>query len=455
MDPFQLSKHKKYRSAYKSFDLYWGLGVEHELYLKTTQKKDITSFEGNMKPERYSVDYLKIYKPEPFHKALADYLKIHGGKIQVPVLVNSHSFTHCDMFNSHKMTYEKVPKPNPNYSGKSFWDWISEKSQWLREHYDSTFMWDGDTLEIITVDFYKASVKSVITELRRTSSILETEISKLPRQGLLAGYGPLTLAIPRNEPFAVYLTNLKNVAMFNNGTIHINLTLPTRLGLRGIRPMFWNKFVRQHQRLARFIQWLEPALIAVYNSGDPLSRVSDRYATGSQRVAVSRYIGLGVYDTEKMEAGKILQVPRDHYGALPWYDWLYSHCDYNKLEKIGLDLNFNKHGAHGLELRFFDQMAYDKLEKVMRGLVLVMDSSLKIKKAPNPRMCKSWQIAAGEALLYGQGWCLSVEQQADIYNAFQIHIDPKEPMYVIDWLQGFFKTLEQYRGKCWKMMCAE
>ena len=455
MDPFQLPKHKKYKSAYKSFDYFWGLGIEHELYLKTSQKKDITTLDENMKPERYSVDYLKVYKPEPFRQALIDYLKQSGGKIQVPVLLNSHSFTHCDLYNVHKTTYEKVPKPNPNYAGKTFWDWICEKSTWLREHYDQDFMWDGDTLEIITLKFYKATVKSVMAELCNTAITLEAELSKLPKQGLLVAYGPLTLAMPRNEPFAVHLTNLKNVAMFNNGTIHINLTLPTRLGWHGTRPFSWKKFRRQHQRLARFIQWLEPALIAVYGSGDPLARVSERFAVASQRVAVSRYIGLGVYDTEKMDTGKILQVSRDHYGPLPWYDWLYNHCDYYKLEKIGLDLNFNKHGAHGLELRFFDQMPYDKLEEVMRRLVLVMDVSLKIKKVANPRICKSWQEAAAEALLKGQGWCIGVDQQRDLYDAFQIKIPPKEPVYVVEWLDDFFRQLEEYKGKCWNYMCPD
>jgi hypothetical protein len=455
MNPFELVKHRKYKPAYKSFDMYWGLGIEHETYLKTSQKKDITSFEGNMKPERYSVDYMKVYKPEPLRLALQEILDSGNGKIQVPILVNSHSFTHCDIFNSHKTTYEKVPKPNPNYTGKTFWDWICEKSSWLRDHYDQNFMWDGDTLEIITLDFYKTTVDKVINELLTTFTALETEFGRLPKQGLLAAYGPLTLASPHNEPFAVYLTNLKNVAMFNNGTIHINLTLPTRLGWKGGAPLFGKKFRRQHQRLARFIQWLEPALIAAYGSGDPLVSVSDRYAAGSQRVAVSRYIGLGIYDTEKMEAGKILQVQRDQCGPLPWYDWLYNQCDYYKLEKIGLDLNFNKHGAHGLELRFFDQMPYEKLEEVMRALILVMDTSLKIKQVTDPRNCKEWQMAAGEALLKGQSWYISVEQQTALYNVFQIQVFPKEPLNVVDWLNDFFRELKKYQGKCWKWMCKD
>jgi hypothetical protein len=456
MDPFQLPKHQKYKNSYRPFDYYWGLGVEHETYLKTSQTKDFTALEGNMKAERYSVDYLKIYRPEPFRLALAAVLAASGGKLTVPVLMNSHSFTHCDVFNSHRTTYEKIPKPNPQYTGKSLWDWICEKSPWLRDNYDRTFVWDGDTVEIMTVHFYKATVSGVMTELRSTAAGLEAEFARLPKQGILAAYGPLRLAAPRNEPFAVHLTNLKNVAMFNNGTLHINLTLPTRLGWSGLQPLFWSKFRRQHQRLARLVQWLEPALIAVYGSGDPLSAVSDRFPAGSQRLSVSRYIGLGVYDTETMAPGKILQIARSAAGPLPWYDWLHERCDYYKLENIGLDLNFNKHGAAGLELRFFDQMPYESLEKVLKGLVLVMDAALRIKQVEKPQDYKEWISAAGQALLLGRGWSISVEQQRCILSAFRITEldDPKEPVNVVDWLRGFFVALEKYKGKCWSRMMA-
>jgi len=454
MDPFQLPKHQKYKNAYQSFDYYWGIGIEHETYLKTAQTKDITGFEGAMKPERYSVDYLKIYKPEPFRLALAAMLERSGGKLTVPILVNSHSFTHCDVYNSHRTTYEKIPKVNPQYSGKPFWDWICEKSPWLRDHYDRNFVWDGDTLEIMTLNFYKATVRGVMSELRSSTGALEAEFAKLPKQGIIAAYGSLKLAAPRNEPFAVHLTNLKNVAMFNNGTLHINLTLPTRLGWGGLHPLWFNKFKRQHQRLARLIQWLEPALIAVYGSGDPLAAVSDRFPAGSQRVAVSRYIGLGIYDTEKMAPGKILQIARSAAGPLPWYDWLHEHCDYYKLENIGLDLNFNKHGAHGLELRFFDQMPYESLEEVLRGLVLVMDAALRIKDIEKPQGCADWISAAGQALMLGRGWNVSVEQQRAVYKAFHLTEldDPKEPVNVVDWLRSLFVALEKYKGRCWSRM---
>lgn len=448
-----LPKHQKYKSAYKKFDYYWGIGVEHETYLKSSQVKEITTFEGFMKPERYSVDYYSVYKEDKLKETLKELIAKHEEDytLQIPILLNSHSFIDTDVYGEHKTTYEKKPKPNPNYSGKTLFDWIKEQSSWMKENYENSFVWDGDSIEFMTQGFYKARVQDVMKELREITERFEKELRVLPKIGILKSFGPLRLAAPRNEPFASYLTNLRNVAMFNNGTLHINLTLPTRLDMK-CKPLFWKKFVRQHQRLARLVQWLEPFLIAVYGSGDPLSEIDECYAAGSQRVAVSRYIGLGTFDTEKMPIGKILQIPRKDE-LYPWYKWLYERTNYKSIDKIGMDINFNKHGAHGLELRFFDQMSYNNLEEVLYGLILVMDCALQIKQVSDPRHCSAWQEAAGQALLEGQGWSVSVEQIECLMKAFHIYsFIPKEPMNVVEVLKLFFSFMESKKGKCWELM---
>ncbi len=444
-----LPKHSKYSNSYKRFDYYWGLGIEHELYLKTSQTRDITTFSGCRKPERYSVNYYTVYDPIALEETLQLVLQQCGGKLTVPILVNSHSFTHTDVFNSHKTTYEKVPKPNPQYSGSTFFEWMCKYSTWLKTQYDQCYTWDGDTVEFMTQHFYKATVGSVLNELHQIAVRFEKEIASLPRQGLLVAYAPLKLAAPVNEPWAIHLTNLRNIAMFNNGTLHINLTLPTRLGWNR-KPLRFNRFVKQHQVLARMVQWLEPFWVALYGSGDPLSAYSDRYAKGSQRVAVSRYIGLGTFDTEHMPKGKILQVAR---GDIPWYDELYKVTEYLPLEKIGLDINFNKHGAHGLELRFFDQMPYSLLKPVMEQLVCLMDVSLQYAEFPNPTENPEWQKAATAGMLHGKEWIVSPEFSATVLSVFSTGIKcSKEPVAAGDFFQQLFSGLEKYRGRCWKLM---
>ena len=444
-----LPKHSHYKSAYRKFDWYWGLGIEHETYLKSKQTVAFSTFVETMKPERYSVNYLSVYDPQVLQETLLKLFHERNGQLSVPVLMNCHSFMYTDWLGTHKTTYEKIPKANPKFSGKTLFEWSCERSKWISEHFGTKFLWDGDTIEFVTQGFYKARVKDVLTELRETEDKFVAELNRLPKQGVLGQYGPFTVASPRNEPFAVHITNPNHFAMFNNGTIHINLTLPTRLGWTAT-PLCWRSFVNQHRRLARLIQWLEPCLIATYGSGDPLSQLDERFAKGSQRVAVSRYIGLGTFDTDKMPRGKILQIPR---GNLPWYDWLAERTAYQGMDKIGLDINFNKHGAHGLELRCFDQMSWESLEELLLRLVLVMDCSLSMRSAENPVHNKVWQEAAGFALLEGRAWNMSLEQMETIGKVFSIHNwIHKEPLGVTDFLQGLFSRLDGRKGICWKRM---
>ena len=103
MEPLRnLPKHERYGSSYKRFGWFWGLGVEHETYLITSQTRRLTSFDAaTMKPERYSVNYYKNYKEEPLRLALAEALVAANGCMTVPVLLNCHSLTNCDVFGEH------------------------------------------------------------------------------------------------------------------------------------------------------------------------------------------------------------------------------------------------------------------------------------------------------------------------------------------------------------------
>jgi hypothetical protein len=451
-----LPKHQRYKTPYRRFDLYWGLGVEHETYLLTSQTRTITTFDGKMKPERYSVNYYAVYQPDTLKEALADVIQKSGGSLTVPVLMNGHSWTHCDISGEHKTTYEKVPQLNPRFRGETFFEWACQNSPWIRENYDQTFVWDGDTIEFITQNFYNATVESVYQELLRIEKEFLRAVQSLPAEGLLADYGPLRIAAPRNEPWAVHLTNPRNISMFNNGTLHLNVTLPTRLGWNR-RPLFWREFVEKHRILARCIQWMEPLWVAIYGSGDPFAlhapHFAEKFAAGSQRLAVSRYIGLGTFDTDKMPTGKILQVNRTEAGPFPWYDRLYDRTAYKTLDVIGLDLNFNKHWAHGLEIRLFDQMPFSRLRQILDQVVLLMDVALAIhsesRPMPDPRKDLHWQKMATESLYEGSTWKVEPEQIHALARAFGIVCDKKEPLYVEEVLQWLQDSLAFRRGWCW------
>jgi hypothetical protein len=468
-------KHARYATAYQRGGWFWGLGVEHETYLATTQRRTVRTIEAAaMRPERYSVNYYAAYRPGALRAALDRTLAAAtdpsggSGALSLPVLANSHSFTHCDVFGEHRTTYERVPKPNPRFGGRTLEEWARDYSPWLRDEVGRAYMWDGDTVEFMTQRFYCATVAQVIAELESVESRFAAEMAVLPRTGILTAYGPLRLATPVNEPFATYLTHPRGVAMFNNGTIHVNVTLPTRLGWNRM-PLWPRAFLEGHRALARLIQWLEPLWVARFGSPDPFAGLGDvvdvcdgrvaRFAAGSQRLAVSRYIGLGTFDTDVMPRGKILQMPRSAVpgGSLPWYDWLYARTHYAALDVVGLDLNFNKHWAHGLEIRFFDQMPMADLRVVLGQVVVLCDVARAALAGgiPNPRQSPIWISAAGEALLEGVGWRVPAEYLNSVLAAAGRPPSAKEPLAVgeaLDWLFGELRLVGD--GYCAAVMGA-
>jgi hypothetical protein len=402
-----------------------------------------------MAAERYSVRYYNAYKQEELMNVFQKVFDICGN-IETPILLNSHSFLDTDIHGEHVTTYEKKPKPNPRFCGETVHTWASRYSKWLLDEYEYSYMWDGDTVEFMTQRFYKTTVEEVVAELTEIESSFVNELQRLPKEGILSEYGPLTLS-SRNHPWATYLTNSNNIAMFNNGTFHLNCTLPTRLDIR-CRPLWFNDFRTKHQRLARLIQWMEPFWIAVYGSGDPFSSYDSRFAAGSQRLAVSRYVGMGTFDTDKMQRGKFNQIERD-LSANPWYRELYEKTAYESFDVIGLDINFNKHWAHGLELRFFDQMPIEHLKTVLIQLVHVMDASL-TKSIPNidARKDVRWKSMAVDALYKGRNWQVQPEQMETICGAFNIECLTKEPVAVEHALEILMKGIQIYSGECCKRM---
>jgi hypothetical protein len=273
------------------------------------------------------------------------------------------------------------------------------------------------------------------------------ELSQMPAQGIFKELGPIRL-VEHNEPWATYTTNRDNLAMFNNGTIHINVTLPTRLNHAG-KPLWFTDFVNKHRCLARLIQWIEPLWIALYGSPDPFTRYPDlqaSFAAGSQRLAVSRYIGLGTFDTNLMPTGKILQVQKQ---KVPWYEALHAKTAYEPLEVIGLDLNFNKHWAHGLEIRIFDQMPLLEIREVLLQTVGLMDLSLSLKDVTDPRESTVWQNMATAALYEGRNMIFDQKMLADLFKGLGLHIDPIEALSPQATMDLLMKSLESVRGYCW------
>lgn len=167
-------------------------------------------------------------------------------------------------------------------------------------------------------------------------------------------------------------TNKSNLLVCNNGTIHINLTLPTLL--RDGVIMDKNRFAKDHLTLMEYIQIVEPLLVACYGTPDVLSIVDPAYSIGSLRISMSRYISLQTYDTKVPVNGKLLLMDKPTDPAF-WYNRL-DDTPYLPNAQIGYDLNFNKFKNHGIELRFFEWFPEEYLGDVMNFIVLLAQHSL-------------------------------------------------------------------------------
>jgi hypothetical protein len=388
-----LDKHKNYMQYYIPNDLYWGIGIENETYLEFSKKLDIDPkkfYIKNAKRERYSVNYFNSYKTGVYDECI-NKLTLESS---VPILLNANSFSKTDINNQSITTYTKNPEPNPNFNGKILFDFIAEKDSYFKDEYMKSYIFDGDTIEFITQNFYKTNIYKVINELTNNKKEFIYRLKKVfEENNIFQEYGEINFC-KTNYPFVSFMTNLNNCSIFNNMTYHFNFTLPTQLNANSYIKDY-KLFKEQHKNAIHLIQWVEPFLVAIYGSGDIFSTVNKNITPTSQRIAKSRYIGLGTYDTDTMKAGKILQIDanNNHLSKLDywWYNKYHTDSDYTKEDLIGVDINFHKHKNHGIELRIFDYFDESKLASALEFCVLMLDHSLaKGNKIDSPVKNKLW-----------------------------------------------------------------
>jgi len=430
----QIEKHIKYKKQYLKKTEFWGLGIENELYLEFTNKKKITKyfFLNNRIRERYSVDYFSSYKKELLEEALKVTLERMGSNVLIiPILINSHTFTKSDINLNHKTLYNKENTPNPEFNGKTIIEFLSEKDDFFTNQ-DDFWLFDGDTLEIINKNFYNVRLDNVIEEIKLNKEIFINKLNNIFNEAnLFQSYGKIDY-MTKNHPFASYLTNQNNISMFNNGTIHLNLTLPTELDENAI---IKNKelFIKKHMKLIKLIQWMEPLIICVYGSPDPFSTISNykkkkMFSQCSQRNAISRYISIGIYNTDVMETGKILTKSID---SLPmnkldywWYKLLHKSSGYNSLDQIGMDINFNKHWNHGIEIRFLDHIPCTKLLYECFELIIYLGDYILEKKMDfiNPIIDECWNKLLYNIMIHGINYKLTMEEIFIYENIFDVKL---------------------------------
>ena len=195
-------------------------------------------------------------------------------------------------------------------------------------------------------------------------SWLKLFIDKINESGVLAE----KLNFPKyNMGINRFMSNQENLVLFNNGTYHFHLTLPTLT--QNSRIIDYPSFESIHINAIYLLQWFEPFFITTLGSPDIMAVISKKYhlnekfAGGSMRNAMSRYTGVGTFN-KVMAKGKILTYKVDEFRKLLkftkeeniwWRDQIESTLDYALLEDIGLDFNLEKMYQSGFEFRSFDK----------------------------------------------------------------------------------------------------
>ena len=434
-------KYSKYKNQYAKNTLYWGLGIENEIYLEFEHKYKINKTElldkNKRKRERYSVDYYTNYNTLELNNALQFYVdNTTESKIQLPILLNSNSFTRTDASNNSKTLYTKLCEPNPRFIGHTLIETLQNHNTYFIDNINNKWLFDGDTIEFNTLNFFNITLQDIVTELNVNKCEFITHINdSFTKLNIFNSYGNVKI-MEKNHPFCTYMTNFKNINMFNNGTLHYNLTLPTQLNKSGkIKNM--DKFIKEHSKAIKIIQWMEPFLIAIYNSPDPFSMMKNypnnhKFSKASQRCAISRYIGVGTYDSSTMQTGKILLKPINEVICNDldywWFNEYYNNNNnaYTKLNDIGVDINFNKHYNHGIELRFIDNITDNaKLFELFEFIIYLMDYILEsdlINTFENPIMNKIWNNFMLKIIVSGNECELNNSEKEMYENIFKMKI---------------------------------
>jgi len=453
---YSQEKHNKYYHFYdnkKEIDKeYWGLGIENESYLMFEKLVKVNKdfIINNHMRERYSVNYWDNFKKDIMNNEL----KNLANEIELPVYLNGYLFQKTDYYGEPSKRYTKNGEPNPKFIGKTIDDYIREKTQVVNNLFSKNMIYDGDTIEFITYDFYKTTVTNVLDELKLLKNKFLKEVNKLlvdnkPKDVSDNYIFNDKIIYPKfNYGFAKFLTNKDNVAICNNGTYHINITLPTNLNKKD-EIENEETFRQEHSNAIRLIQWIEPFLIALYGSPDIMHILNKSYAGGSLRLMLSRYIGLGTYDSNKMIKGKMLN-DFNYSDNNHWYTKLHENSGYIPPEKIGYDINYNKFTKHGIEIRIFDHFDESKLYEILEFFVLILDHSLN-KEIESPVKNKHWNDFVYNVIL-DRNTKISNEIKILYENIFDFktsHENINDFFYKI-----YKKLLKRYNGSgdCYKKM---
>ncbi|MEY3850159.1 MAG: hypothetical protein RJA38_600 [Bacteroidota bacterium] len=436
----------------------WGIGLENETYLQFEESLVVSGqfIQEKMGRERYSLDYLKCYKEGCLEKVLARAFDSSKNYL-VSRMMNSHSLEKLDVHFQHKTIQSAPPLlDNPNYAGKSILELFLEKQPHQiqsmltqKNNPMGSIIFDGDTIEFVTKYYENRTIEESFNELKATKKLF---LEKLNEAQILPG--PLTYP-EYNIGINMFMSNQKNLVLFNNGTFHFHITLPTLT--EDSRIVDYAAFDTAHHKAIYLLQWFEPLFIATLGSPDIMSVISDKFgmdekfAGGSMRNAMSRYTGVGTYH-KSMPKGKVLTYPVEEFRKILtfkkeeniwWRDRIESELSYELLNDVGLDFNREKLYQSGYEFRSFDEFPTEYLPEVLHAIVLISEHAQHIDEVEWASNHVIWNNLVFKTLTEGFKSEMNEEEKNEILNVFQIPASHRDSILKLNRLDEFFFEILQ------------
>lgn len=295
---------------------------------------------------------------------------------------------------------------------------------------------DGDSIEFVTKYFENRTIAESCKELKATKKLF---LDKINESSVLNG----KLNFPDyNNGLNMFMTNQENLVLFNNGTYHFHITLPSLT--EDSRIVDYNEFERTHANAIYLLQWFEPFFIATLGSPDIMGVISDTYSLdkkftlGSMRNAMSRYIGVGTYN-KAMPKGKILTYNVDNFRKLLkfekeeniwWRDQIEADMEYEMLSEVGLDFNQEKMYQSGFEFRSFDEFPAEYLNDVLFAIILICEHSLNLPDVQWGHDSKAWNNLVFKTLKMGYATEINTEEKDEVLALLQL-LNPSDANYEI------------------------
>ncbi len=418
---------------------YWGIGLENETYMQFEESLLVSGafIQEKIGCERYSIDYRKCYKSGNLALVLESLDKDKNFKISR--MINSHSLDKLDINYQHKtLAFTKPLIDNPEYLGKSILEVFLEDQPYniqsmltQKNNPMGSVNFDGDSIEFVTKYFENRTISDSCEELKATKKLF---IDKINQSSVL----PEKLNFPKyNIGLNMFMSNQENIVLFNNGTYHFHITLPTLT--ENSRIVDYPKFDETHSKAIYLLQWFEPFFIATLGSPDIMATISKKYqlnetfALGSMRNVMSRYTGVGTFN-KAMAKGKILTYQVEEFRKLLkfnkeeniwWRDQVELALGYELLSDIGLDFNQEKMYQSGFEFRSFDEFPSSYLNDVLLAIVLICEHSLNLQNVMWGHDSIVWNNLVFKSLKNGFQTEINKAEKAELLDLLQL-IDPSD-----------------------------